>query len=465
MGFDAAVRSPLWLLVAFGCLLRLTGLTVHSLWYDECATIHVATAADPLATLHGDRHPPLSFLAFRLWIGWFGESDLCLRLLPALVSCISLVGFANVARRWLEPRAAFVATALQASSAFAIWYGQEVRMYAFVELATVVAMSGVVRIAAGTKTVGAALVLTGTCLGLGNHYFGGVVAAQVAALTFVRRLPRADRRLTLSAAALGVVVWLPWMWQVIPDQLAAPWGFQSRLSEAELARLPVRFLLIHLSNLPSFLVYATAGLTGLGLLRCLCGVRRQGPDQALLTLMVTPIALALVMASVAPANFAPNYLIAAAPWCVMAIAHGLCRLPLRLHVLGFVLPVATLTATLLLRQQNLREDYRSACAEALAALRPGDLLVSITGTPEPFSRAPVQHHLRELPDLDHRLVDPVTARARLDDPDFTANVHVIYRVADYALPLLDTLRAVGVVGHEGPVRHRIQHLIVTPGHR
>ncbi|MCA8964017.1 MAG: glycosyltransferase family 39 protein [Planctomycetes bacterium] len=456
------MRSPLWLLVALGCLLRLLGLTVHSLWYDECATIHVATATDPIAALHGDRHPPLTFLAFRLWIQWFGEDDFALRLLPALISCVTLALFASIARRWLAPRAALVATALQATSAFAIWHGQEVRMYAFVELATVVAVSGFARVEAGRKSTGAMLVCVGTFLGLGSHYFGGAVTAQIAALTLVRRTPRGTRGLTVAAAAIGALLWLPWMWQVIPDQLATPWAFQSRLSATELARLPVRLLLIQLSSLPTFLVYNAAGLIGLGLLSCLCGLRRQRLDRTLLTLMATPIALALAMALVAPANFAPNYLIAAAPWCAMAVASGLSRLPARLHLLGYALPAATLAACLLLRQENLREDYRSACAEALAALRPGDLLVSVTGSPEPFSRAPLQHYLRALPDLEQRLVDPVQARARLEDPAFTADLHVVYRVADYAAPLLDSLRAVGDVAQKGPVRYRVQHLVVAP---
>jgi hypothetical protein len=86
--------------LALGFVLRLTALDVQSFWYDEGGTLFVARSADMLRELAHDRHPPLSFLAFRYWIELFGESDVALRLLPALISCASLALFARVARRW-----------------------------------------------------------------------------------------------------------------------------------------------------------------------------------------------------------------------------------------------------------------------------------------------------------------------------------------------------------------------------
>lgn len=455
------MRSPLWILVGLGCLLRLTGLTVHSLWYDECATLHVATAIDPIAVLHGDRHPPLSFLAFRVWIGWFGEDDLVLRLLPAIVSCATLSAFAMLVRRWSPPRAALAATALLACSPFAIWYGQEVRMYSFVELATVLAVLGVTSLAADRPRRGAVLVVAGTFLALGSHYLGGTVAAQVAALSATWPMSRRRRTLALVAAGLGVMPWLPWMWQVIPDQLAAPWGFQARLGAGELLTLPVRFVLVQLAHLPPVLVYATAGLLAVGLARTLLGAVSDRGARAASILAATPILAALALAAVMPANFAPNYLIAAAPWIVLAAAHGLSAMPKWLRPASALLPMAAMAQLLLLRQENLREDYRGACRDLLASLQPGDRIVTITGTPEAFSQAPLRHYLREVPDLDTRLVEPQEAIAMLEASPPTSRLHVVWRAADYALPLFDALRAAGEVRHSDPVRHRVQHLVMS----
>ncbi len=86
LGLGLALLAGFWL--------RLTARDVHSLWFDECGTLAVALADDPLATLRADRHPPLSFFAFRAWVALFGESDAAVRALPALVSCATIVLFA-----------------------------------------------------------------------------------------------------------------------------------------------------------------------------------------------------------------------------------------------------------------------------------------------------------------------------------------------------------------------------------
>ena len=86
---DTSSQSNAWsvagvLALALGLWLRLTALEVQSLWFDEGGTLGVALAADPFELLRLDRHPPLSFLAFRAWVTVFGESDVAVRMLPAL---------------------------------------------------------------------------------------------------------------------------------------------------------------------------------------------------------------------------------------------------------------------------------------------------------------------------------------------------------------------------------------------
>lgn len=455
------VRSPLWLLLALGCSLRLLGLTVHSLWYDECATVHVATAIDPLTTLLGDRHPPLSFFVFRAFIGCFGESDLSLRLLPALLSCATLCLFAAVVRRRLSPAVALLATALQAVSPFAIWYGQEVRMYAFVEFGSVLAVLGLTSVAAGQRTRGTIAITLGSTIALGSHYLGGTVAAQIVLGTFALPLDRRDRALACGGAVIGALSWAPWLIAAIPTQLQTPWGFQAKMGLIDLAQLPVRWLLIHLGKLPSWLVLVCGALVIGGLARTLCRLRRDPNARLVFTLMSTPVVCALALALVLPPNFSPNYLIAAAPWCLAAVAFGLGGTT-RWRCIGWLLPLAAALATVLLRLQPLREDYRAACAELALALAPSDHIVSVTGTPEEFSQAPLRHYLRHLPDLDARLLSPNEARRLLESPRSETRVHVIWRAADYALPTLTALQAAGTVVHQGPRRDRIQHLIVAP---
>lgn len=136
-------RFALSAVVLLGWALRLTGLDVHSLWFDEGATLLVAQSDAPFDVLRRDFHMPLSFMAFRVWLGWFGESDVALRTLPALVSCGALVLFAWLAARWLDTHERLVAVALWAVSPFHVWHGQEVRMYPFLEVATLTALAGI----------------------------------------------------------------------------------------------------------------------------------------------------------------------------------------------------------------------------------------------------------------------------------------------------------------------------------
>ena len=89
-------------------MVRLTGLGVHSLWYDEDCSLGVGLADDPIAVLRRDHHPPLFYYLVRGWAALGGEADAWLRLLPALLSCATVLLFARwvgtVSRRlpWAE---------------------------------------------------------------------------------------------------------------------------------------------------------------------------------------------------------------------------------------------------------------------------------------------------------------------------------------------------------------------------
>ena len=128
--------------IVAGCALRLSGLEVHSLWFDEGHTTFLASLpqGELLQQLHGDRHPPLSFLAFHAWSALFGNSDVALRMLPALLSCISLGLFAWLSSKWLEPGAKTCAHGLYSFAPFHLAHATEVRMYAFVEVGALLAL-------------------------------------------------------------------------------------------------------------------------------------------------------------------------------------------------------------------------------------------------------------------------------------------------------------------------------------
>jgi hypothetical protein len=464
---DVARRT--WLapaILALGIGLRLEGLDTHSLWYDEGATVFVATAPSIAEALQLDRHPPLSFFAFRAWIALFGQSDSALRLLPALLSCVSLVLFVDLARRLL-PRAWVVPALLYAVSPFHVWHGQEVRMYAFAELGALLALTGLAGLPTGTSRAAPLLVFLGTAAAIGSHYLGAlVVPAALCVIAAARRVlgtPRARCLATAAATLLGAIVWLPWCIELLPRQAATGWGHAIEPSLRKVIELPVHHVMIETSSVLSGMSVGLGYLLGAILLAgfvvcCYRTIRwRSFADLFCALCFFVPALALLASALLLPCSFVAKYLVVASPAAILMIGSGLSfRRSAATAVLSAAAVAGCLSITVLHKRANLREDYRSACAELIDAWRPGETVACVTGTYEGFSEATVRHYLREHPDMLARTIDG--ARLLQGDAVVPEIVHVIYRDAIYAWSTMEALREkLGCVS-AGPPRFRIQHL-------
>jgi len=449
-----------------GILLRLTGLSVHSLWFDEGSGLYVAKSANLFEALREDRHPPLSFLVLRWWIGLGGESDGWLRLLPATISSLALVLFHFLARRLLEPGAATLALAIYALSPFHIWHGQEIRMYAFVELGALLAFLGA---AASGRAAATALCAVGSFLAVGSHYMG--VTACLAALGLSLWLAWRDGRSLAEARwsglglFLGTWAWVPWSASALPDQFDTVWGQQERPSARDLLEFPVRQILVELDVLEprwTAVGYATGAAILIAFaLACWSAARdrRSGPAAAGL-LFAIPIAATLLSDLIFPPSFLSKYLIAASPGTAFLVAAGITWARPRWLSLGLGTAVlgGALLVTLLLRQANHREDFRSACADLSRAWTAGEPIVVVTGTPPRFSEAPVLHYLRGTPLADHVRTFEAFERERPVD----RRVHVIYRSAKYAESQVNELWKSRPLIEKSPNRFRVQWLLFGP---
>src|SRR5438105_8231291 len=128
-----------WLPLLAVCLLaaglRFYRIDAQSLWYDEGISAFQLTRSFPeIARAAGlDTHPPLYYWTLKIWgsLPGFGTTEIGLRSLSAVL------GTAAVALTWLIGRRLFggalpasCAALLLACSPLAVYYGQEVRMYA-----------------------------------------------------------------------------------------------------------------------------------------------------------------------------------------------------------------------------------------------------------------------------------------------------------------------------------------------
>ncbi len=135
---QAFTRNPRKIIIALawlGLALRVWGLDAQSLWRDEVDTVRFATQPLPqlLAMFTTPGHNgALYYLLMRPWIAYFGHVDFALRYISVLAGVLVLPLAYQVLRRWVGERSALLATLFLTASPYAIWYSQELRMYAFI---------------------------------------------------------------------------------------------------------------------------------------------------------------------------------------------------------------------------------------------------------------------------------------------------------------------------------------------
>jgi uncharacterized membrane protein len=136
-GILDSVRSSrylqiLILLTLLGAFLRLFQLGTASLWLDEASTLTFAreSPAQIWGSLSaGEFNPPLFYWVEHAML-IFGESEVVLRLVPAVLGILTIPVFYFIGTEILDRNTGILAAALLAFSPFHIFYSQEARAYA-----------------------------------------------------------------------------------------------------------------------------------------------------------------------------------------------------------------------------------------------------------------------------------------------------------------------------------------------
>lgn len=214
----------LMLLVGLGGYLRFNSLGYNDLNRDEFGQT-LPVVRDMLETGHvfarsagstwWDRTLPfLSFAMSAISVAFLGDTDVALRLFPALFGTISILLFWRLARRFLPPCPALLCTSLFTLSTAHIYYSREARYYAYIVFFALVVLLLALRLAdrqarrkywAGLGIILAALLaisthwfsvlfLTGTMVFLACHWISGWLCT-----------PRRRRLAIGSVAAIGVL--------------------------------------------------------------------------------------------------------------------------------------------------------------------------------------------------------------------------------------------------------------------
>lgn len=129
------VRTAIWVVVVAGILLRIAvWLQQRSLYLDEANLIRNFTERSYAELFHNldyeQYSPPLFSVSVKACIAVFGNTELAVRLIPMLASCLTVALFARQAQRWLLPWPALLALTFVAFGKIFIDYGTVCKQYA-----------------------------------------------------------------------------------------------------------------------------------------------------------------------------------------------------------------------------------------------------------------------------------------------------------------------------------------------
>ncbi len=368
------------LTLAFG--LRVARLGAASLWYDEAFSVELARHQiwQPL-----EAHPPLFYLALRLWMGLAGSSEFAIRFPSAMAGTLTVALFAAaVARIGRSPMARTTAIVLAATLPFWVWESREARMYAALGMWTALALYGIARDSPR-------LVLFAALIGIYTHYamlwmlpgilllglrrgpswipwVVGLVAGAVPGALHAWWVGRTQGAFWPGTLDLGRILTVLWQAQGLQARMAglvSPPGFPW---------------------MPGLMAGAGVAAIGLGL-----GMRRRAARTVFLTFGLLPLAVGLGLLYRNP-KFHPHYFIGAALGFWLPVAVGWAeRFPrawgaslLALAAWGvFVVPALGWT---LGHAEQTKDDWRGAVRTVEARKGPGEAVVLASGFALPAYR-------------------------------------------------------------------------------
>lgn len=371
-----------------------------SYWGDEA--IAVGIAAHPLTSLPHylveDGSPPLYYVALHYWMRIFGQSEAAthvLSLVPALLAIPAAWWSAGkLFGRW----AARAAAGLVATCAYLAYYSTETRMYSWLVLMALLAVTCFVLAyrGAGRRYWVATTLLMAAALYL--QYYGLYLLAAtviVGSAVAVRRRARSQLRATWLYGGACAVLFAPWVPQFLYQlrNTGAPWA-------------PHPAVLDFFGDSFNAMASAAWAAVVVALVVAVLSYKRGQPADAMGTVPGTPAlspgvsALALFTAVTLVTlviawlvgqvvnSWAPRYLGVAVVPALVPLAGGLARARARSWVAGLtVLALAGTSVPVLVDRtvtvDTSKSDVSYLVAELAPILQPGALVISpeVTDTP------------------------------------------------------------------------------------
>jgi hypothetical protein len=378
---------PLVGVAALGAALRWYRIDAQSLWYDEGISAHQLTRSfsEIVHAAALDTHPPLYYWTLKAWGETIGSSELGLRSLSALGGLAAVVLTWLIGRRLFGTLVGTLAALLLAVAPLAVYYSQEVRMYAQVTaLGLLAAYAYTLRRNWLYAIAGIAALYT--------QYLGAalLIALNLHALIWWRSRSRREWLAFLVADAAIALIFLPWLPTFVDQQSHA-------LNTSP--RTPLGLVLDTLTAYGGGIAHGDMFLAGgsalvvLALIGCcVCLAQRSVAERGTLAVLLWLMPLALVLGlGLRSGLYEVRYLVLSLPGLVLLAAFGLTRLVRNPIAASAVALLAVVPAGLALSQQYFdpalaRDDYRGVVAAIQAEARSTDvILLSAPNQTEVFS--------------------------------------------------------------------------------
>jgi 4-amino-4-deoxy-L-arabinose transferase-like glycosyltransferase len=369
--------GPLLGVAVLAAALRWFRIDAQSLWYDEGISAHQLTRTFPeiLRAAALDTHPPLYYWSLKAWSEVFGSSELALRSLSAAWGVATVVLTFGIGRRLFGTLVGSVAALLLAVAPLAVYYSQEVRMYAQVTALAMLAAYAYTRRSNWLYALAAAGTLYTQYLGIAV-----LAALNVHAVLWWRRRSRREWLGWLAANAIVAIAFLPWLPTFIDQQSHA-----LNTSPRTAVGLLDATLTAYAGGLAStdLLFWCGAILVGLSLAGWLSTLVSREHEEGTLALLLWLFPLGLVVAlGFRSGLFEVRYLVVGLPGLVLLAALCIVRLVHWPVLVPFAAAAAVVPAAFGLYAQYFdpalaRDDYRDLVASIQSNAQPGDAVVLV----------------------------------------------------------------------------------------
>jgi mannosyltransferase len=369
---------PILSVAALAAALRWFRIDAQSLWYDEGISAHQLTRSfqEIVHAAALDTHPPLYYWTLKAWGETIGSSELGLRSLSALGGLLVVVLTFLIGRRLFGTVAGSLAALLLAVAPLAVYYSQEVRMYAQVTAL------GLLAVYAYTLRRDWLYALAGIAT-LYTQYLGAalLIAVNLHALIWWRSGTRREWLFWIAANACVAVAFLPWLPTFVDQQSHA-----LNTSPRTHVGLAVDTLTAYgggIAHGDLLLGYGAAlvALAVIGGLCCFFPRRLPNAERGTLAVLVWLLPLALVLwLGLRSGLYEVRYLVLSLPGLVLLAGVAIARLaryPIAAVAVGVLVAAP---AALGLSQQYFdpalaRDDYRDLVAEITRDAQPTDAII------------------------------------------------------------------------------------------